>query len=62
MIVEFFAAAYSIAALVSCVILSKWLHAHRREELGNSLIIEVMMGIVFACFWPVTIPLMLENN
>ena len=53
---------YASFGLVSAFFLVRWLHANKREELGNSLIIEIFLGLVFACFWPVTIPMMIENS
>lgn len=53
---------YAIGGIVSSVILAMWLHKHRHHEFGESVVVEVICGIMFACFWPATILMMIENN
>lgn len=62
MVIALILSAYCIAWAIAWFFITKWLHANKHEELGESLTVEVIYGLMLAFVWPASISLMLLND
>ena len=56
------AIAYAIFSIASWIVLAKWLHVNKHEELGKTWVTEIVFGFILAAAWPMSIPLMVIND
>lgn len=55
-------AVHCFAWAISWIVLAKWLHANKHDELGKSWAVEIMYSFMLAFVWPASIALMILND